>query len=328
MSNQALQTIQPGEWQVMQQQAAALTKTGFLPAAIKTPEQALAIIMTGRELNIPPMAALSTINVIQGKPTVSPQLMLALINRSGQLEDMKIETGAGGATCVMKRRGRQSFTAHFGPDEAQAMQLAGKDNYKKQPATMYQWRAVAMAARAVFPDVILGLYTPEEMGADVGFTPDGEMVVAETAVKPEPARAMARAAGASSAPVVSEGDGTPITDDERAREIIVEQILTLAGDCQIDRPQLDAMINNRFKVADGLDSLGGESLGAVVEGLKMRREEVELQANVRAVVEEQGSGVILAEHLAAAYEDRPLEKLKATELRDVLAFLTNPAPVF
>ena len=53
------------------------------------------------------------------------------------------------------------------------MQLAGKDNYKKQAATMYKWRAIAACARAVFADVILGLYTPDEMGADVN--EDGEI---------------------------------------------------------------------------------------------------------------------------------------------------------
>ena len=31
---------------------------------------------------------------------------------------------------------------------------------------MYRWRAVAACARTVFPDVILGVYTPDEMGAE------------------------------------------------------------------------------------------------------------------------------------------------------------------
>jgi hypothetical protein len=154
-----------GDWAVIRQQAEVLVKTGFLPQSIKTPEQAMAIILTGRELGIGAMAALNTINVIQGKPTISPQLMLGLINRSGELEDIKIDTGAQGATCTIKRRGRSAYTARFGPAEAAAMGLNGKDNYKKQAATMYKWRAVADACRATFADVLLGLYTPDEMGA-------------------------------------------------------------------------------------------------------------------------------------------------------------------
>src|SRR5262245_55822875 len=161
-----LQTDTMADWKLLCEQAAILIKTGFLPKSITTAEQAVAIVLTGRELGIGMMAALNNINVIQGKPTVNPQMMLALINRSGQLEDMAIETGKDGATCTIKRRGRTPYTARFGPAEARAMGLDGKDNYKKQPATMYQWRAVAAAARVTFPDVLNGLYTPEEMGAD------------------------------------------------------------------------------------------------------------------------------------------------------------------
>lgn len=167
-----------GSWAVIRQQAEVLVKTGFLPQSIKTPEQAMAIILTGRELGIGAMAALNTINVIQGKPTVSPQLMLALINRSGQVENIQIDSGKDGATVTIKRKGRSAYTARFGPAEAAAMQLNGKDNYKKQPATMYKWRAVADAARATFADVLLGLYTPDEMGATTDLE-TGEIIEAE-----------------------------------------------------------------------------------------------------------------------------------------------------
>lgn len=175
-----LATITPTdtEYAIMRSQAESLVKTGFLPQAIKTPEQALAIMLTGRELGIPAMAALNTINVIQGKPAVSPQLMLALIERSGQLENIKFDWDDDGTCLVtMKRKGRSAHREAFGPTEARAMGLLGKDNYKKQPTVMYKWRAVAAAARTVFPDVILGLYTPDEMGAEVSVSEDGEMTV-------------------------------------------------------------------------------------------------------------------------------------------------------
>ena len=50
--------------------------------------------------------------------------------------------------------------------DAKTLGLAGKDNWKKQPATMLKWRAVSACARVVFPDVIQGMYTPEEIGQD------------------------------------------------------------------------------------------------------------------------------------------------------------------
>lgn len=166
--NTSLSVLSPSsdEWRIITEQSQMLLKSGFLPQSIKTPEQAVAIILQGRELGIPTMAALGTINVIQGKPTVSPQLMLALINRSGQCENVEVKGDENGVLCTMKRRGRSSHSEFFGAKEAAAMGLSGKDNYKKQAATMYRWRAVAACARVVFPDVVLGLYTPEEMGAE------------------------------------------------------------------------------------------------------------------------------------------------------------------
>lgn len=184
-------TPDASEFNVMRETATMLVKTGFLPQSINTPEKAIAIILTGRELGIGTMAALNTINVISGKPTVSPQLMLALIERSGQLEDIQIVNEDSHVRCTMKRRGRSPHTEFFGDAEATAMGLRGKDNYKKQAFTMYKWRAVAACARVVFPDVISGLYTPDEMGADV--TEDGELLPpVKDNIRPMPSEIQAR----------------------------------------------------------------------------------------------------------------------------------------
>lgn len=174
--NQSLQTIRPDEYSVIREQASALVKTGFLPNAIKTPEQALAIILTGRELGIPAMAALNSINVIQGKPTVSPQLMIALINRSGSLDDIRFDVQADRVSVTMKRKGRTPHTETFGVEQAKALGLMTKSNYNQQAVTMFKWRAVAACARVVFPDVILGLYTHEEINPNLTVNEDGEII--------------------------------------------------------------------------------------------------------------------------------------------------------
>jgi hypothetical protein len=169
-------TLSLAEYEVIRSQAESLVKTGFLPQAIKTPEQALAIILTGRELGIPAMTALNGINVIQGKPTISPQLMLGLIERSGQLDNIKIDMSDEEVSVTMKRKGRSAHTEVFGWEQAKAMQLVSKDNYRKQATTMFKWRAVSACARVVFPDVLLGLYTHEELAPDATYNEDGEFV--------------------------------------------------------------------------------------------------------------------------------------------------------
>ena len=179
-----------GEWQVLVQQATMLLESGFLPKAIKTPAAAVAIILQGRELGIGPMTALNTINVISGKPTVSPQLMLALIQRTHELEGFSVTDDGEAAIVMMQRRGHAAHVERFGMAEAGRMQateyvnnqphripLAEKANWREQPETMRKWRAIAACARVVFPDAILGLYTPEEMGADVQVAEDGDMEI-------------------------------------------------------------------------------------------------------------------------------------------------------
>lgn len=251
-------------WTVIREQCVMLVKTGFLPQSIKTAEQAIAIVMTGRELGIGPMAALQTINIIQNKPTVSPQLMLALINRSGQADDIQISATNEGATVTMKRKGRTSYTANFGPKEAMALGLHSKDNYKKQPATMYKWRAVADAARVVFPDVVLGLFAPDEMGADVDME-TGEVIEMPVA-RPHLAPA------ASEAPV-----DTQVPLETNPNKIALEMQAPVKSQARI---KLDALIAEIHKSGIGFPEIQFqvERVTGKRERSKLTDEECELAA--------------------------------------------------
>jgi|SRR5579872_1049624 len=180
----------PALFATMKQMASIMLKSGFLPKALRTEEQVITILIKGRELELPPMESLSSIQVIDGKPAVSPQLMLALINRSGEAQDIVIEGDATKCTVTMTRRGRKPHTQTFTMDMARKMMtrdretgrsipLTEKYNWRQMPEVMLQWRAVSACARVVFPDVISGLYTPDEMDVDVTDVDDGAMHVAD-----------------------------------------------------------------------------------------------------------------------------------------------------
>lgn len=173
--------------------ATVLFDSGLLPSHIKNKNQVIAIDMMAQELNIPTWQALNGINVIQGKPTVSPQLMLALIERSGLLEDIKIDPTPERCIVTMKRRGRTPHTETFSMEDAKKLKsarwennrkieisLADKDNYQQQPAVMLKWRAISACARVVFPDVLMGMYTTEEIAPDaVQVSSEGDYEVVE-----------------------------------------------------------------------------------------------------------------------------------------------------
>lgn len=207
------------EWGTMKEQANMLIKTGFLPPSVKTPEQVIAIALTGRELGIGMMEAIRGINVIQGKPSVSPQLMLALAIRTGQMESYDMKSDATGAVVRVKRKGWPEHVAKFGPTEAKALGLDTKDNYRKQAGVMYQWRALAQALRFTFPDAVSGIYTFEEMGADVKVEDDGSIVVKEAPTAAQPAVAMPKEKAIDAAVVPPDpipAHEATISDGERA----------------------------------------------------------------------------------------------------------------
>jgi hypothetical protein len=164
-------------WAMAQQQAAMLVKTGFLPQSIKTPEQALAIMMKGRELGVPPMYALSNIVIIQGKPTCNAELMLALVRRDHGSDAIRIALSTNEKCTVQWRTWGQVSEYSFTIDDAKTAQLVIPNSpWQKYPAAMLRARCISAVCRMAFPESIAGMYTGEELGGpsdiddDVSFT--------------------------------------------------------------------------------------------------------------------------------------------------------------
>jgi hypothetical protein len=160
---------QPTEFELMKQIASVAFNSKLIPDSIKTKEAALIIVMKGRELGIPPMQAFSSIAVVNGKPTMSAELMLALIYKtvSGAVIDI-IKTTNDECLIEAQRPGGKRTTFSFTIRDAQAAGLAGKSVWKQYPAAMLRARCISSMARALFPDALSGVvYTAEELGATV-----------------------------------------------------------------------------------------------------------------------------------------------------------------
>ena len=168
--------LAPTEWEALREQAQTLVKSGFLPKAIDTAEKAIAIALTGRELGLPMMQALRSVNVIEGKPTMSADLMAALVHKRipGALLRVAETTNE---CCVVHaaRPGQEPTIYEFTLADAKAAELLGKGNWKKYPRAMLRARCLAEAVRGTFPDACLGAYDPDELGAET--TPEGTIVV-------------------------------------------------------------------------------------------------------------------------------------------------------
>jgi len=168
------------EWATMKEISKVLLTTQFLPDSIKSPQQAVAIILKGRELKIPAMQALSQINVIKGKPTMSAELMLAMIYRECPTAEVEFTKYTDTEVeCKVRRHSKGNWqTFSWTMKTAQTAGLASGFSWKKYPRAMLRSRVISEMARAVFPDCIMGCsYTPEEMGAAVN--DEGEILEVE-----------------------------------------------------------------------------------------------------------------------------------------------------
>lgn len=176
----AITTQAQSDWQLLQRQCNAFIQSGFLPDHIskgaKSPQEAIARAVTiawkGRELGIPPLQSFSSITVINGKPCLAAELMLALCYQRVKGFQATFTTPPDRqhleCTIVVQRGGGQPQTFRFSMEDANRAGVVRQGSpWTKFPAAMLRARAVSAACRAVCPDAIMGCYTPEEMGGEV-----------------------------------------------------------------------------------------------------------------------------------------------------------------
>lgn len=147
------------------QLADRICKTDFVPSAMRNrPEAVLACILTGHEVGIGPMMALSKIHVVDARPTMAAELMRALILRAGHEIWTEDFTQTRVTVCGKRVGSSHVSQVTWTMDEAKRAGLAGKRNWQQYPRAMLLARATSELARLMFADVIGGIsYSLEEL---------------------------------------------------------------------------------------------------------------------------------------------------------------------
>ena len=146
--------------------AEVLAKSSLLPDALKGKVPDVVVqILAGQELGLSPMASIRGVHVVQGKPLLSADTMVALVLGSGLCEYFSVvEETEAKVTYETKRKGSpipQRVT--WSDDDTKIAGLAAKDNWRTHKRQMRRARAKAMLARDVYPDVLAGCYDPDEI---------------------------------------------------------------------------------------------------------------------------------------------------------------------
>ena len=152
------------------QYAQALAASNLLPRAYqRQPANVLLAVQMGEALGIPPIQAINSIHVIEGKPTASADLIASLVRRAGH--KLRVKEAADGtavtATLIRSDDPDFAFEATWTMAKAQQAGLTGKGVWKQYPGQMLRNRAITEVCRQGAGDALFGvIYTPEELGQD------------------------------------------------------------------------------------------------------------------------------------------------------------------
>lgn len=148
------------------QQAKVLANTEIVPSHLRgKPDHIYAIILTGHEIGIAPSTALQSFASINGKLTMSAELMRALILGAGHSLSFP-ESSTTTCTIIGKRKETgDTASVTYTKEDAERAGLWTSHTWKKYPRQLLSARATTELARLLFPDIIKGVsYTPEELG--------------------------------------------------------------------------------------------------------------------------------------------------------------------
>jgi hypothetical protein len=149
--------IPVGEIQTM---ATAIAKSGLF--GMKTAEQAMALMLVAQAEGYSPALAARDYHVIQGRPALKADAMLARFQAAGGKVEWKRYTDQEvSATFSHPQGGTLELSWTF--EQAKRIGLTGKDNWRNYPRAMLRARVISEGIRTIYPGVVAGSYTPEEV---------------------------------------------------------------------------------------------------------------------------------------------------------------------
>lgn len=162
--------------------------SSLAPDALRNkPHDALIVLMAGRELGLQPMQSMRMLRVIKGNVTMAADATVALVRRSGDCVEWRlVESTAQRATYTTRRKGdTEPTTLTWTIEQAQRAGLTGGTGWRSYPEAMLRARCAAALARIVYPDLVAGIYDPDELAHPIE-QPKPAPVVEQSAAVVEP----------------------------------------------------------------------------------------------------------------------------------------------
>jgi len=219
---------------------------------VKNVAGAVTVIQAGLELGIPPVAALNTMVIINGRLAMEAKALLAVAQRRAGVTWRVVKEDDKGCEIMFSRPNWPDTSSTFTEEEARAAGLLGKTNWKLWAKDMYFARAAGRGIRRIAPDAVLGLYAKEEM-ADA----PANLNAPSTAQLAPETKAEYEALKAKPLPRVRDefDPEAPAPKENPDLDLVAEAEETNPGPCDPDGPSL-ASLEAFAKVKAELQELG------------------------------------------------------------------------
>lgn len=139
----------------------AILQSKMAPKSFDTPQKILVAVQYGAELGLSPMQSLQSLSVIGGKPALMQEPAMALVQKSGLLDMRhdKIYGEGDERLCEVElgRQGGQTIIRRFSMADAKRAKLIRSGPWTDYPDRMLYNRAMSLALRDLFPDVLRGI---------------------------------------------------------------------------------------------------------------------------------------------------------------------------
>lgn len=289
--------------------SAYLSKSELIPKDYQNkPHNIFVAVQYGMELGLPPMQALQAIAIINGRPSMWGDAVLAVVMSHPAYEwHTEVVEGEGDTRAgvfTIKRRGQDAHVARFSVTDARKAGLWGKGGPWTQHADrMLKLRARGFALRDKFPDALKGIISREE-------AEDYPVIDARPAfVAPQPALVTAPAEPVSNEPAkITQGQAREFAKAWRASGYSVEDakawlkaVLGLTSSLAIPAERFEeAMTWARTAKADMPEQSRDEAWSYAL----FDRLHYGLAERAEAIADADGDWASLVEHLRAEMEER------------------------
>jgi hypothetical protein len=144
----------------IERMAVSVARSGLF--GVKTSDQAMALMLIAQAEGLHPAIAARDYHVINGRPALRADAMLARFQAAGG----KVEWGEYTDTKVVGKFSHPSggsVEIAWTTKMAQDAGLTRNPTWKSYPRQMLRSRCISEGIRTVFPGVVVGTYTPEEV---------------------------------------------------------------------------------------------------------------------------------------------------------------------